>query len=92
MSKISVEGVAKLSILVDPAGNVYCISVVSGHPLINGSAVEAAKNWKFKPVIRNGKTLVVRKNRLFLYFAPIGRRLLNRQKFIVPWHASCSSF
>ena len=57
MSKINIEGTAKLSILVNPAGRVDCIAVVSGHPLINDSAVEATKNWQFQPVTRNGKAL-----------------------------------
>jgi TonB family protein len=57
MSKISVEGTAKLSMLVNPAGTVDCIRVVAGHPFITDSAIEAAKNWQFRPVIRNGKQL-----------------------------------
>ena len=57
MSKINIEGTAKLSILVNPAGKVECITVVSGHALIIGSAVEAAKKWQFQPVRRDGKAL-----------------------------------
>ncbi len=55
MSKIGVEETARLSILVNPAGTVDCIKVISAHPLINDSAVEAAKNWQFRPVMRDGK-------------------------------------
>ena len=57
MSKINIEGTAKLSILINPTGKVQCIAVVSGHPLITDSAVEAAKNWQFQPLTRNGKAL-----------------------------------
>ncbi len=57
MSKINVEGTAKLSILVNPSGRIDCIKVVSGHPLIPDSAVEAARNWQFHPITRNGKAL-----------------------------------
>jgi TonB family protein len=57
MSKINVEGTVQLSVLVNPAGRVDCIAVISGHPLTTDSAIEAAKNWQFQPVTRNGKAL-----------------------------------
>jgi hypothetical protein len=57
MSKISVDGIVQLSILVNPAGAVDCIKVISGHPLITDSAIQAAKNWQLRPVTRNGKQL-----------------------------------
>ena len=57
MSKISVEGTVKLSILVNPTGTVDCIKLVSGYPLITNSAIEAAKDWRFRPLTMNGKQL-----------------------------------
>lgn len=47
MSKINIEGIAEISILVNLAGKVECITAVSGHALIIGPAIEAAKKWQF---------------------------------------------
>jgi TonB family protein len=44
-----------VDIFVDGRGQVQCVRVVSGHPLLTGSAVDAAKNWTFRPMRKNGK-------------------------------------
>lgn len=50
-----VEGTVTLSILVDEKGEVSCIKAVTGHPLLSGLAIDAAKKWKFKPMRQDGK-------------------------------------
>jgi outer membrane biosynthesis protein TonB len=50
-------GQVQLALLVDLKGDVECVRVISGHPLVNGVAIDAAKEWKFKPLNRKGKVL-----------------------------------
>jgi hypothetical protein len=33
----------------DIDGNVICIRMISGHPIIIGAAIESIKTWKFRP-------------------------------------------
>lgn len=50
-----IEGYLQLDILVDENGKVACIRVVSGHPLLVPSAIEATKEWTFRPRKQGGK-------------------------------------
>jgi TonB family protein len=45
----AVEGRVMLKTWLDRKGNVVDISVVSGHPLLRQAAVDAVKQWKYKP-------------------------------------------
>jgi TonB family protein len=45
-----IQGKVELRLTVTPAnGEVLSASVVSGHPLLNSSALEAAAQWRFAP-------------------------------------------
>jgi TonB family protein len=55
VERLSISGSVALLILAGTDGNVECIKVLSGHPLLTGSAIEAAKKWKFKPMKENEK-------------------------------------
>lgn len=50
-----IQGTVVLSLLVDEKGEVSCIKVVSGIPLLLSAAVDAAQKWKFKPRAHLGK-------------------------------------
>jgi len=52
-----IEGKVRVSILVDGKGEVFCIKVVSGHPLLVAVALDAARKWKFKPMTQDGKSV-----------------------------------
>lgn len=47
--------VVKVSIL--ETGAVESVEPVSGDPILTNAAVEAVKQWKFKPFIRDGKAI-----------------------------------
>jgi hypothetical protein len=47
-------------VVIDPDGNVVCIRVVSGHPLVVGAAIESIKTWKFLPTKVQGQRLSMR--------------------------------
>jgi TonB family protein len=60
-AKISrISGTVRVDILVDENGKVISIEQVSGPKLLQSAAVEAVKNWEFKPFLKNGKPVKVR--------------------------------
>ena len=44
-----------LSYTIDTQGHVTHIKVISGHPLLVRAAIEAVKQWEYKPTLLNGK-------------------------------------
>jgi TonB family protein len=53
------EGEVVVKVVVSETGDVETVEVVSGDPTLAQAATEAAKEWKFKPFIRNGKAAKV---------------------------------
>jgi outer membrane biosynthesis protein TonB len=51
---LRISGTAVLAISVDPKGNVACVQMVSGHPLIIGVAIDSVRQWKFQPYTSEG--------------------------------------
>jgi len=43
-------GAMVVELIIDEQGNVFSAQVVSGHPLLRGPMLQAARLWKFKPV------------------------------------------
>ena len=54
-----VQGVVLLQVTVDEIGNVTDINIIRGHPLLNQSAVEAVRQWKYSPTLLNGEPVPV---------------------------------
>ena len=50
-----IQGQVVLKVLIDMEGNVESVSLVSGHPLLAPPAIEAVKQWKYKPFLLEGK-------------------------------------
>jgi len=57
---LRVAGHVFVDILVDEQGKVACARGVSGHPMVLGSAIEAVKNWTFRPEKVHGKAVSFR--------------------------------
>jgi len=53
------QGQVWVKIQVSETGNVESAEVISGDPVLAKAAVDAAKKWKFKPYIKNGKPVHV---------------------------------
>jgi len=53
------QGQVVIRVLVSESGDVENIEVVSGDPVLAKSAIAAAKKWKFRPFIKNGKPVAV---------------------------------
>ena len=51
---LHIKGTIALAIVVDANGEVTCVTVVSGHPLIIGTAIDSVRRWKFRPYAVNG--------------------------------------
>lgn len=51
---LHIKGTIVLAIAVDANGEITCVTVVSGHPLIIGTAIDSVRRWKFRPYGANG--------------------------------------
>ena len=54
-----IEGKVTLNVLVGTDGRVVKVEVVQGVPMLNEAAVEAVKQWLFKPALANNKPVAV---------------------------------
>jgi TonB family protein len=54
-----IQGAVVLRTEIDKNGDVEDVSLVSGHPLLAPAAIEAVKQWKFKPYLLNGQPIGV---------------------------------
>jgi TonB family protein len=52
-------GVVEVEVTVDESGNVASARAVAGHPLLQQAAVDAARQWTFKPTMLEGKPVKV---------------------------------
>lgn len=52
-SAVKAEGAVNVRVVVDEAGNVISAQAISGHPLLQGAAVAAAREAKFSPTRLN---------------------------------------
>ena len=57
---VGIRAVVHLDILIDETGAVRDVKVISGHPMVASSAMEAIKQWKYKPFEIDGKPTTVR--------------------------------
>lgn len=54
-----IEGSILLQVEIDRRGNVYDVQLISGHPLLAPAAVDAVKQWKYRPYRLNGEPVEV---------------------------------
>jgi TonB family protein len=54
-----VQGDVRLHFKIDTKGHVSYIRVISGHPLLVDAAVEAVKQWEYRPTLVNGQPVEV---------------------------------
>jgi protein TonB len=45
--------------VINQAGDVESVELVSGHPLLVPAALDAVKQWKYRPYLLNGKPVSV---------------------------------
>lgn len=54
-----VEGIVSLDVRVTATGDIEAIRLVSGHPMLASSAIQAVKRWKYQPYVVNGNAVEV---------------------------------
>ncbi|HEY6252043.1 MAG TPA: energy transducer TonB [Candidatus Angelobacter sp.] len=60
MAKIAhVDGDVVLKATIGKKGDVESVRAVSGHPILIQSAMDAVRQWKYKPYVVNGKPVAV---------------------------------
>jgi protein TonB len=54
-----IEGTVLLAAVVDMQGRITQLHALSGHPLLVPAAIEAVKQWRYRPYILNGNPVEV---------------------------------
>jgi protein TonB len=53
------QGAVVLSVIIGQDGSMQEIKVVSGHPMLAPAAMEAVRQWQYKPTLLNGQPVEV---------------------------------
>jgi TonB family protein len=53
-------GAVVVELIIDEEGNVSSARIVSGHPLLQAALLQAARSWKFNPVLIEGRAVSVK--------------------------------
>jgi protein TonB len=54
-----IQGNVVLHAIIDKDGNVAQLEVISGHPLLVQAALDAVKQWRYKPTLLNNDPVEV---------------------------------
>jgi protein TonB len=54
-----IQGTVVLHAVISKDGSIENLTLVSGHPMLAPSAIEAVKQWKYKPYLLNGEPVEV---------------------------------
>ncbi|HZR29165.1 MAG TPA: energy transducer TonB [Terriglobales bacterium] len=54
-----IQGTVVLHAIISKQGNVENLNVISGHPMLVQTALDAVKQWKYRPYILNGEPVEV---------------------------------
>jgi protein TonB len=54
-----IQGVVRLNAIIGKDGTIQNLTVANGHPLLVPSALEAVKQWVYKPTLLNGEPVEV---------------------------------
>ena len=57
--KKHIKGDVILRVLVDKQGQVVDVAVIKGDPMFTEAAMDAVKQWRFKPYLLNGEPIEV---------------------------------
>lgn len=54
-----VQGSVVLRAIISRNGTIEDLTVLSGHPLLTGAAIEAVRRWRYRPYMLNGDPVEV---------------------------------
>lgn len=55
----NIQGLVVLHVIIDKEGNVDKIGLISGDPLLAPAAIDAVKQWQYRPYLLNGSPIMV---------------------------------
>jgi TonB family protein len=68
-----VSGTVRFAAIIDTEGRVANLQLISGHPMLVPAAMDAVRQWLYKPAFRDGKPVEV-VTQISLYLAPPPRQ------------------
>jgi protein TonB len=54
-----IQGVVVLQAVIGKQGNIENLRLISGHPMLAPAAIEAVRQWRYKPYILNNDPIEV---------------------------------
>jgi periplasmic protein TonB len=57
--RMRIEGTVELSATISKDGNISAVKILSGDPQLAHAAVDAVKQWKYKPYLLNGEPVEI---------------------------------
>ena len=54
-----IQGLVKLQAIIAKDGTIVQLEVLSGHPLLVQSAMDAVRQWRYQPTLLNGEPVEV---------------------------------
>ncbi len=54
-----IQGTVILTAIIDKDGTIQNLQVVSGHPMLTPAAIDAVKQWRYKPYVLSGQPIPV---------------------------------
>ena len=66
-----IQGNVLMKATISAAGDVVSLELISGHPMLAPAAMDAVKQWKYKPYLLNGKAMAV-ETQIMVNFALTG--------------------
>ena len=54
-----IQGQVRLQAQISKNGDIENLQLISGHPMLAPAAIEAVKQWKYKPYLLNGEPVEV---------------------------------
>jgi protein TonB len=57
--QLRIEGTVQLDATISKDGSVTNLKVISGHPILARAAVDAVKQWKYRPYLLNGQAVEI---------------------------------
>jgi len=54
-----IQGAVQLRAIISKAGTIERLAVESGHPMLAGSAVDAVRQWRYRPYLLNDEPVEI---------------------------------
>ena len=54
-----VQGTVVMKAVINQTGDVESVELLSGHPMLVQAALDAVKQWKYRPYLLNGNAVAV---------------------------------